>query len=63
MEMVEGRVVRPTLTNKLPLKNPPDEFGNTTTCDFCHSFYHYVNVCPDKSKVVNYTENDYEHHL
>ena len=31
-------------------KNPLDEFGNVTTCDFCHSVYHYANKCPDKQR-------------
>ena len=42
-------------------KNKSDEFGNTTMCDFCHSFYHYVARCPDKNKT--FEKKDFEYSL
>ena len=44
-------------------RNPPDEYGNTTTCDFCHSVYHYVPQCPDKDRPRSFDRNQKEHHL
>ena len=36
-----------------PRKNPLDEYGNVTTCDFCHSMYHYAPKCPDNRRKQN----------
>lgn len=33
-----------------PRLNPPDEFGNTTQCTFCHSTYHWRGRCPDAAR-------------
>ena len=27
--------------------NPPDSFGNTMTCNYCHSVCHLIQKCPD----------------
>ena len=40
-------------------KNPVDEFGNTTFCDFCHSVYHYVDDCPDAKRSSYENTHDY----
>lgn len=30
--------------------NPPDEFGNPSSCSYCHSIYHWIGRCPDAQR-------------
>ena len=34
-------------SNPRKQRNPPDQYGNPTPCNFCKSIYHWVDKCPD----------------
>lgn len=37
---------RPSQLHQTRRQNPPDEFGNPTTCSYCRSILHYLDRCP-----------------